>query len=258
MKTDNDSLNIITNQIELNKSNGTWVVIVGSFKSRDKAMKQLNNLSSRGIEVELLNTNNFEKLTKDYYFLCAGKELNQESAIEISKQIKEKGFDAFAKNGGLQSLEKEKSSNQGSHIYITNITASSTMNSANNTHYFPKNVADSELSTWWSPNSNDKDPWIKINFKESQIVSAIEIHNGSHYLNYPNYGDLYYKNNRITKLEVEYSDGSIITVDLNEIDSIQKIELNPKETNYLKFRIIDFNHGEIWSDFCISHLKAIN
>jgi hypothetical protein len=131
------------------------------------------------------------------------------------------------------------------------------MNSANNTHYFPKNVADSELSTWWSPKSSDKDPWIKINFEESQTVGAIEIHNGSHYLNYPNYGDLYYKNNRITKFEIEYSDGSIINVDLDEIDSIQKIILNPKKTNYLIFRIKEFNQGELWNDFCISHLKAI-
>jgi hypothetical protein len=143
------------------------------------------------------------------------------------------------------------------YINVSKISSSSTMNAANNLNYNPDNVLDNNLKTWWSPKSNDKKAWIKLEFNKPNLVRSIEIHNGSHYPDYPNYGDLYFQNNRIIKIEIEYSDGSLIYAELTEIDKIQKIDVEPKETNYIIIRVVDYKTGNKWDDICISHLKII-
>ena len=254
------SLNNNSNNSESsqNEKSGTWVVITGSYKSQDEAIHQLNKLLTKGITVELLNTNDFEKLSKDYYFVCAGKQLNKKSAQEISKQITEKGFEAYAKDAGSDKNSINTDMIKSRYIDIDNIFASSTMNSANNLNYLPTNIIDNNLNTWWSPKTNDKKPWIKIEFNEVKTIGSIEFHNGSHYLNFKNYGNLYMKNNRITNVKIEYSDGSFIYSNLEEVDEIQKLELIRKQTNYLLITIMDYKQGDTWDDICISHLRVLN
>ncbi len=253
VELNNNLNNSEPNQIE---DVGTWVVIAGSYKSQDEAIHHLNIILSKGISAELLNTNDFEKLTKNYYFISVGKQLNQQSAQEISKQINEKGIEAYAKDAGFEANTNLTAKIESKDVEIINVSASSNMNSANNLNYYPRNVIDNKLNTWWSPKSNDENSWIKLDFGSMKTVNSIEILNGSHYLNFPNYGNLYFKNNRITKIQVEFSDGSSVNSTLEEIDEIQKIVLTPKQTKYLLISVIDCKQGDTWKDVCISHLKV--
>jgi hypothetical protein len=80
--------------------NGTWVVVLGSFKTEAEASTLLDKCKNSNIKVELLKTNDFEKLTKDYYFVCGGKGLDKESARKIEKEIKASGFEVYTKDAG--------------------------------------------------------------------------------------------------------------------------------------------------------------
>ncbi|PKP47633.1 MAG: hypothetical protein CVT95_05415 [Bacteroidetes bacterium HGW-Bacteroidetes-12] len=79
----------------------TWVVVLGSFKTENEASGLIEKCKESDISIELLNTNNFEKLTKNFYFVAGGKNLDKESAKIIENEIKSKGFDAYAKDGGI-------------------------------------------------------------------------------------------------------------------------------------------------------------
>lgn len=86
---------------------------------------------------------------------------------------------------------------------------------------------------------------------------AIEIHNGSHYRDYPRYGDLYLKNNRLFKAKLEFSNGSTQIINLQEIDAIQKVTFPMQNTTYLKLIPLEWGRGTQWNDLCISELTAI-
>ena len=188
----------------------------------------------------------------------AKKDAVNDSSSNLSVNIETKIINNDDKtNKNYKQSNQSTEVNNYEYINISKISSSSTMNAANNLNYKTNNVLDNNLKSWWSPKSNDKNAWIKLEFNKPYLVHAIEIHNGSHFPDYPNYGNLYFQNNRITKIEIEYSDGSLIYSDLTEIDKIQKIDLKPKQTNYLIIRVVDYITGNTWDDVCISHLKII-
>ena len=89
-----------------------------------------------------------------------------------------------------------------SPINVISVTASSFMRSNGKINFNPQNVSDNDLQSWWTPSpphSDGYNSWIRIDFGQSRKVVAIEIHNGSHYPDYPKYGDLYLKNNLLFK-----------------------------------------------------------
>ena len=117
------------------------------------------------------------------------------------------------------------------------VSASSFLPPSGGLTYYPNNVIDNDIQTWWTPNAPSRDgqnAWIKLDFGSSKGIGGIEILNGSHYTNYPNYGDLYKKNNRLTKANIEFSDGNTISIDMNDIDAIQRITFNAHSTTYIK------------------------
>ncbi len=125
--------------------------------------------------------------------------------------------------------------------------------------YRPENVSDGVLSTWWTPSGSNKSgygAWLQINFAGTRTVTAVEIHNGSHHLNYPGYGDLYFLNNRITKAKLDFSDGQSEVVILREIDEIQKVSFTPHKTTFVRFEPIVWEPGSQWQDLCVSHFMA--
>ena len=79
----------------------TWVVILGTFQNESEASEIMQKCNNLGVAVELLSTNNFQYLAKNFYFLCAGKYLTQSDAKELSNEIKLKGFDNYIKNAGI-------------------------------------------------------------------------------------------------------------------------------------------------------------
>lgn len=120
--------------------------------------------------------------------------------------------------------------------------------------YKPENVADNKLKTWWSPQSAENS-WIIINFGTNKEISGMEIHAGSHYPDYPQYGDIYRLNYRIHTLVLEFSDYSSKEITLDDLDEIQKINFAPITTRFVRLRPQTFYPSEKWKDVCISHLR---
>lgn len=145
-------------------------------------------------------------------------------------------------------------------INVMSVSASSFMKSNGRISFSPGNVSDHNLQTWWSPSpphSDGVNSWLTIEFGQSRKVSAIEILNGSHYLNYPKYGNLYFKNNRILKARLEFSNGNSQIIELREVDEVQKISFPMQNTSCVKIIPLSWGNGSQWNDLCISEFTAI-
>jgi hypothetical protein len=159
-------------------------------------------------------------------------------------------------------LEYPELSDQDSALRLLPVivtTASSALRSAGNWTYLPLNATDDRLETWWTPakpNSDGKGTWLKIDLGVSRDVVAVDIHNGSHYPDFPDYGDIYLKNNRLLKAKLVFSDGSAQIVTLKEIDKVQTVFIKPVTTSYVMLVPVEIAKGSVWNDLCISNFRA--
>ena len=138
-------------------------------------------------------------------------------------------------------------------------TASSFLKPSGSWTYVARNATDDRLETWWTPakpNSDGKGSWLKIDLGVARQVVAIDIHNGSHYPDFPDYGDLYLKNNRLVKAKLVFSDGSAQIVTFKEIDKVQTVFIQPVTTSFVMLVPIDCAKGSMWNDLCISNFRA--
>jgi hypothetical protein len=83
-----------------NNEIGTWMVILGSFSTESDAYQLQNTLKDAGIDSEVLNTNNFQNLSKNLFIVCGGKELIKEEASKIAYDISAQGYQAYIKDAG--------------------------------------------------------------------------------------------------------------------------------------------------------------
>lgn len=140
------------------------------------------------------------------------------------------------------------------------VGASSYMSTAK-MNYIPEHTIDGDLQTWWTPaapNANGSNSWLEFQFPsegKQYVVTAIEIHPGSHYPNYPGYGDLFKKNLRLLQAKLEFADGSSEEIYLKDEDRVQRIELKEAhQSNWVKLIPKAVFTAEKWNDLCISHV----
>ena len=80
---------------------GTWMVILGSFKNQGEAINtQEQFLTKYQLQTEMLNSNNFQNLTKDLYIIVGGKNLTNGEAKQLLEKIKERNVDGYIKDAG--------------------------------------------------------------------------------------------------------------------------------------------------------------
>lgn len=142
-------------------------------------------------------------------------------------------------------------------IPVNSVGASSYLKPVNSRRYNPDNAIDELLETWWSPETDSKNGcWLRVNFNGIYKVSSIEIIPGSHTTNHPNYGNLWTKNNRITQIELGFSDGTNQAINLSDQDGVQAIQLQPVNSSYIILKPTNWITGSEWNDICISWFKA--
>ncbi|HAS43045.1 MAG TPA: hypothetical protein DCS93_21375 [Microscillaceae bacterium] len=159
--------------------------------------------------------------------------------------------------------EPTKPTNQPTNVPTTltevktnEVTASSYF-AADGFVYKPTNAIDNSLKTWWSPKREDLvSNWLQLSFDQPQNIRSIEIHGGSHYPDFPKYGDIYRMNMRIKTAVLEFSDGSTETITLKDVDAIQEFSFSPRNTKYVILRAKTFYLTEKWEDLCVSHFKV--
>ncbi len=141
-------------------------------------------------------------------------------------------------------------------VKANEVTASSYL-AADGFVYKPSNATDNNLKTWWTPKRADiASSWLHLEFDPRQTVRSVEIHGGSHYPDFPNYGNIYRMNYRVKTAVLEFSDGSTEQITLKDIDAIQEFSFEPRNTRYVNLSIKTWYPSEKWKDLCVSHFKA--
>jgi hypothetical protein len=168
-------------------------------------------------------------------------------------------------NSSAEKMAKEESRIEKRTEDVTEIplqisvNASSVMSPTHGITYTANNTMDHDMFTWWSPSEFLKNGvWIKYSFNQSRTVAGISIHAGSHYPNFPNLGDLYWLNLRISHARVVFSNGYKEIINLDDIDAMQDIYFkNPIKCEGFRLELLDYYPSDKWKDYCISELTPI-
>lgn len=133
------------------------------------------------------------------------------------------------------------------------VSASSTLKD-----YPVENTTDGDLKTTWleGVKGNGINEWVMYSSEESQKISSITLYNG-----YLKNDKVYLNNGRIKKLSIEFSDGDIITKDLEKVSFSEAkngytISLyEPKATTSVKLTILDAYQGSYYTDTGFSEIE---
>lgn len=164
------------------------------------------------------------------------------------------------------SITNEPNDSGWSKVFPLKITASSYLKKGI-IEYKPQFVADRKMETSWVEGKDDEgiNEWIKLlNTRQNgdqmiETVKGIRIING-----YAESKKLFYENNRVKKVKIEFSDGSSIIRDLDdgvlsEDGSLDYQELDfgrEIETTFVKITILDIYKGSKHNDTCISEIHV--
>lgn len=133
-------------------------------------------------------------------------------------------------------------------------TVSSVLHDDGSINYKPQNVLDSELKTSWveGVDGSGIGEWIQLETDNEQGVSGFNIING-----YASSKEFYYKNNRVKKIRIELSDGTLIEKSLEDnVIELQTVDFGRKVLcNSIKITILDTYNGEKYDDTCIAEIK---
>lgn len=126
-----------------------------------------------------------------------------------------------------------------------------------NISYKPEMVLDARPRTSWieGVDGSGVDEWIQLDFGKNINVDNIYILNGLGDVT----GEYYYKNHRVKKMLLEFSNGEeqIIELEDNFIRE-QEIKVDDKITSYIKFTILDVYGGSKYDDTCIGSISINN
>lgn len=117
----------------------------------------------------------------------------------------------------------------------------------------PENVLDRDTATAWVENAsgNGEGESLTISLAKECLVSGFTISNG-----YQKSGDTFRKNSRIRQLRVEFSDGSGLTVPLDDYNGEQQVTfIDPVETSSITFRIESVYSGSKYTDTAVSEIS---
>lgn len=152
-----------------------------------------------------------------------------------------------------ESSGSEDLPSQGAPLYNKwdSVTASSALPSDSVDSYFPQFVLDENRNTAWVEGADGDGigEWIMLQSNTPQSVGAIFITNG-----FTKSQDIYYKNNRVKKVKIEFSDGSSFTQELyDDYATDTPISFKtPVSTRSVKITILEVYKGSKYQDTCIS------
>lgn len=214
-------------------------------------ISQMKDISSRARKI-------IKELSR---FSVEGKKILQGGFSSSSAKESDQPKNNQKKNQGSSGEQPDPNPQVNNNTPLTEVTVdeinASSYFSADDFVYKPSNVKDNDLKTWWSPKRDDfATNWLQVSFNASESVRAIEIHGGSHYPDYPKYGDIYRMNHRVKTAVLEFSDGSTETISLADIDAIQEFKFSPRKTRYVILKIKTWYPTEKWKDLCVSHFKV--
>lgn len=193
-----------------------------------------------------LSIDKFNRLLKDLNEVC-GIENRNETQVD-DNDVNEDGkiesyFDSFPSED-------------------VTVSASSNIAPSAGLSYDSQMAVDGDLKTWWSPKGSTGH-WLELRLEDSQMVSGIRIHAGSHYPSFTSssgkhYGNLYTKNYRIRTAKILFSDGTSEVIKLEDIDEIQEVRFErSRNISWLKVYPQELYETTLWKDVCISEIELV-
>jgi Tol biopolymer transport system component len=226
----------------------------GTFQYIDSLfdIEEYSRLKQNGIYIRDMNKNIDTKLPNKY---SSEVELDQVPISWISKVNHIDYSEYTSKKNGSLILS-----------YSSAIQASSYLK--NNAYEYDAGLAmDGDDGTAWveGANGNGFGEWLKLSFTEIQdnwdskeidrAITGISMING-----YSKSSDVYYQNNRIKKIKIEFSDGSSIIRELKDgVLGLQKIDFTKTIiTKYVKITVLETYKGKKFNDTCISEIRVFD
>lgn len=152
-----------------------------------------------------------------------------------------------------------KDSTSVTEVKVSKVESSGFLKSGKDS-YKPENLIDGDLKTWWTPNPKRDGVGSSVTFYfENEVeISSMEILNGSHFPNYPKFGDIFKLNNRLKVATITFPTGKKYCFRLNDVDLMQAVNFPAIKTKSLKLTVEGTFQGEKWSDLCVSEVKFFN
>lgn len=120
------------------------------------------------------------------------------------------------------------------------VEASSVRKSEKGNLYIPENIFDSDIRTAWCEGVRGagKGEWIKVDFGKKLKIRSLEIKPG-----YFKNASIWKKNNRVSSIQLQFSNGQFRIFDLPDEMKTQNIALDGIETTFVKMTIRDIHAG---------------
>ncbi|MBP3893808.1 MAG: protein kinase [Atopobiaceae bacterium] len=181
---------------------------------------------------------------------------NSKSSDKDSSSSNESSGSSKSKSAGSAKVEvaDNEISNAAYPPYFDMLSSSSSLPSTQDNTYTPFNVTDGDWSTVWGegvPGSGIGE-YIVFNATSPQRVSGFNIVAGD-----PKEQDIYYRNNRPSRMRVELSDGWQCEITLEDAYySSQKVTFDgPHATTYVKLTILDVYASNRDDDTVIAEIE---
>lgn len=188
------------------------------------------------------NTYNLNSKDNDYNINKSNK------SLENNKQAKD---DKEINNDEDNNVNKVEENLKVEKIYV-----SSTLQDQTGANYDPSNLIDGRSNTIWAEGAEGPgiEQFIRIDFNKNKVVKKLYIINGS-----AKSKRLYYANNRVRILRLDFGDGEIKDFKLqDDVMGEQEINLGKGiETPYVGMTIYDVYQGNKYNDTCISAIRAV-
>lgn len=188
------------------------------------------------------NTYNLDIKDNDYNINKSNK------SLENNKQAKD---DKEINNDEDNNVNKVEENLKVEKIYV-----SSTLQDQTGANYDPSNLIDGRSNTIWAEGAEGPgiEQFIRIDFNKNKVVKKLYIINGS-----AKSKRLYYANNRVRILRLDFGDGEIKDFKLqDDVMGEQEINLGKGiETPYVGMTIYDVYQGNKYNDTCISEIRAV-
>jgi hypothetical protein len=137
-------------------------------------------------------------------------------------------------------------------------TASTSLTPTNIADFRPTNVLDGDSATAWveGAKGTGAGQWVKFDFGQAISLMRIEISNG-----YQKDKDFFANYVRVKSLEIDYSDGSHQTVELQDAQGIQVIDpsengTKPPQIQWIKFTILSVYPAYKFANAALSDIRV--
>lgn len=205
-----------------------------SYKSNDDNISIIQNTINTSLKTEIL----ISESTKTEAISTISATMENEISNDIVEIIPVKTINDFSE----------------SILTISSNTQLSDENIGNEiNNYSALNIIDNDYSTCWCEGSSDYGigDYIEIQFDDVYLISEISIWNGL-----CKNEDLFYKNSRLSKISLTFSNGEESIFELTDgwENRHNLIKFPSIETTYIKITIDDVFAGNKYQDTCISEI----